>query len=128
MDITLKTQITGVHIWLPLDEAVKFCKAPRRVQEQVRIMLKAGNVDLSTGETINPLRTGFAMGARPGSLQAKREGIPETGVPCPYCEKWCKNDRGLSIHIKRSPSCRQKQEGASVDALDDLDREWTEEE
>jgi hypothetical protein len=100
MDLKLKTEIIGVHVWMTLDDVVKFIQSPRDLQEQLRIILNAGGIDPRTGRKIQKLVTGAAIGARPGTNAAASGSPPEPMVACPDCGKLVK-PRGLKIHQTR---------------------------
>ena len=95
MDIRLKTTVEGVHIWLPVKEAVKFIKKPRALQDEIATMLRAGRIDPDTGESLEPLGFGIAMGARPGSdVDLDRGSSPtlkqykkQKKIKCDYCDR-----------------------------------------
>ncbi len=97
MDIRLKTTGEGVHIWLPVKEAVRFIKKPRALQDEIATMLRAGRIDPDTGDPLEPLGFGIAMGPRPGSdidldRRSQRGASPkqrkkQKKIKCDYCER-----------------------------------------
>ncbi len=127
MDIVLKREVTGVGIWLPLEEAVQFLRNPKKVLQEVETMLRAGGgVDPKTGQALGtgfPAEKSVAFLPRPGGTMdvdagtepRKGRGRPPgafrrldgslpsravTGtVPCPYCGKLCKKGTGLAVHV-----------------------------
>ncbi len=100
MDITLKTQTLGVHIFLTIADSVKFLKSPRDLQEDVRIMLKRGHVDPDTGKQLKP-DTGAAIAGRVDPKPLKL-------LPCPHCDSSFKGSRGLNNHITRMHPAKKK--------------------
>ena len=113
MDIRLKTRVEGVHIWLPVEEAVKFIKNPKAVQAEVTIMLRVGKINPETGEPLAPVGFGVELGRRPGSEEidkpAKQRKYPKKQskvkratfekVKCDHCEKMVATSQ-MNKHVK----------------------------
>jgi hypothetical protein len=114
MDIRLKTKVEGVHIWLPVDEAIKFLRNPKALQAEVRIMLHASNIDPETGEMREPLGFSVGIGPRPGMVpidkpleseakQTKTKYKKQEKIKCEFCERMIAAG-SMKRHVKAAHS------------------------
>jgi hypothetical protein len=134
MDIRLKTRVEGVHIWLPVDEAIKFLKKPAAIQREVETFLRVGGIDPETGDALD-LDFSVSLGRRPG-LEAidkpeKQRKYPpkkktstkkykkQKKVDCPHCDRIIAEGT-LPRHIKAA----HPEVAASADAA--YQSEWEE--
>lgn len=114
MDTRLKTRVEGVQIWLPVDEAIKFLKNPKAVQQEVEIMLRASRIDIDTGEPLEPTGFGVELGRRPGlepvdkpanlrkyppKKPTKTKYKKQEKVKCPHCDRMIAKGT-LPRHVK----------------------------
>lgn len=133
MDIRLKTRVEGVHIWLPVAEAVKFLKDSKSLQAEVRMMMHAGNINPETGEPREPLGFDVKLGPRPGielidkpakarkypPKKPKTKRAPFEKFKCDHCDKMVATSQ-IKKHIKAA----HPEEAASADAA--YQQEWEE--